>query len=451
MQSASTSLPGCALSAGTAVVCASAAATLLAMPESAHALDLDNEGGLVTETIASRERLKDYDNIKKYGAERVSDRDRNFAQPDGIRLGNYIILPSLDETLIYDDNIFRSDANKVSDFRNELTPEVHFQSHLPRHLLDLSLAGKIVSYVENSDQDYANVRANLQSALHFDHAHTLSLTALSAIEHEERGELLTPLTAAEPVELYHNRVAIGLTRDVGRLYGTISGSFERWDYTDTPSIGGTMLDLDPRDTDQWVAQIKLGYRISPGYELVAKMRGLRELNRGDDEYDRDAVGYEALAGIAFETNPLLRWRLLGGYGVRDFDQADLDTVGTTLIEGRVQWLPTQTITVYGDVSHEIISATGIDENGRVETALRGKIEYELYHNLLLTADLEIKEADFIGSDRRDREYSGRIGLDYFPNKNLVLSVGYEHAIRESTEDALDMTRNRIMVGAKLRY
>lgn len=451
MQSVPTSLQSCAKSAGAAVVCASAAATLIALPDAAQALDLDNEGGLVTETVASRERLKDYDNIKKYGAERVSDRDRNFAQPEGIRAGNYVILPSLEETLIYDDNIFRSDANRVSDFRNELTPEVHFQSHLPRHLLDLSLAGKIVSYFENSDQDYANLRANLQSALHFDHAHTLSLSALSAIEHEERGELLTPLTAAEPVELYHNRAALGLTRDVGRLYGTISGSFERWDYTDTKSISGTMLDLDARDTDQWVAQIKLGYRISPGYEIVAKVRGLRELNRGNEDFDRDAVGYEALAGVAFETNPLLRWRLLGGYGVRDFDQSNLDTVASTLVEGRMQWLPTQTITVYTDLSHEIVSANGPEDNGRVETALRGKVEYELYHNLLLTADLEIKEADFIGSDRRDREYSGRIGLDYFPNKNLVLSVGYEHAIRESTEDALDMTRNRIMVGAKLRY
>ncbi|MEW5963510.1 MAG: outer membrane beta-barrel protein [Pseudomonadota bacterium] len=451
MQSVPTSLQSCAKSAGAAVVCASAAATLMALPDSAQALDLDNEGGLVTETVASRERLKDYDNIKKYGAERVSDRDRNFAQPDGIRAGNYVILPSLDETLIYDDNIFRSDANRVSDFRNELTPEVHFQSHLPRHLLDFSLAGRIVSYVENSDQDYANLRANLQSALHFDHAHTLSLSALSAIEHEERGELLTPLTAAEPVELYHNRAALGLTRDVGRLYGTISGSFERWDYTDTKSISGTMLDLDARDTDQWVAQIKLGYRISPGYELIAKVRGLRELNRGDEDFDRDAVGYEALAGVAFETNPLLRWRLLGGYGVRDFDQPNLDTVASALIEGRMQWLPTQTVTVYADLSHEIVSANGPEDNGRLETALRGKVEYELYHNLLLTADLEIKEADFIGSERRDREYSGRIGLDYFPNKNLVLSIGYEHAIRDSTEDVLDMTRNRIMVGAKLRY
>lgn len=440
----------CSRSAGTAVVCASAAALAVA-PPAASALDIDSDGGLITETIASRERLKDYDNVKDYGAVSVSDRDRAFAQPDGIRAGNYIILPSVADLFMYDDNIFRSDANRVSDFRNELMPEVRFQSHLPRHVLDLSLAGKIVSYVENTDQDYANVRANLQSALHFDHAHTLSLAALSAIEHEERGEMLTPLTAAEPVELYHNRVSLGLTRDVGRLYGTLSGTFESWNYNDTEALDGSTLDQDQRDTEQWVAQIKLGYRFSPGFDLITKVRGLRELNRGDGSVDSDAVGYEALAGVAFETSPLLQWRLLGGYGVRDFDQSDLGTVGSTLIEGRMRWLPTDVVTIYANLSREIIDTVGDDDSGRIETAFLGKVEYELYHNLLLTADLEITDADFLGVERHDRTYAGRIGLEYYPTKNVVLSVGYEHAVRNSTENELDMTRNRIMVGAKVRF
>ncbi|MFN3868973.1 MAG: hypothetical protein ACK4MF_07910, partial [Hyphomicrobiaceae bacterium] len=46
------------------------AAASLALAFDAVALDLDGTDGLITETIASRERLKDYDNIKKYGAER---------------------------------------------------------------------------------------------------------------------------------------------------------------------------------------------------------------------------------------------------------------------------------------------------------------------------------------------------------------------------------------------
>ena len=47
--------------------------------------------------------------------------------------------------------------------------------------------------------------------------------------------------------------------------------------------------------------------------------------------DSDTWGYEALAGLAFETNPLLKWRILGGFGVRDYDQANSANIATIFI------------------------------------------------------------------------------------------------------------------------
>lgn len=422
---------------------------VLAAP--AHGLDLDGTDGLITETIASRERLRDYDDIKKFGAERVSDRDRSFAMPDGLRAGNYVIFPSVGAAVVYDDNIFRSDLNKESDWRSELTPSLKFQSQLPRHVLDLSLDGKIVNYLEHTDQDYASVRAKLDGALHFDHAHTLSASVLSSLEHEERGELATDITAREPIQVFHNRASVGVTRDVGRLYGTLMATFERWDYADVRSIGGPMLDQDFRDTSEFSTALRFGYRFSPGYEFVGKVRALRDLNKGNLLFDRDATGYEMMAGLAFETNPLLRWRLLAGYGFRDFDQTNIDDVSTALIEAQVQWLPTQFITVSGYATRQIIAADAVEDAGRIETRLLGRIDYEIYHNVVLNFGAELRDAEFVGVARRDQTVSGRVGIDYAPNKNWLFSLGYEHAVRSSTEAAFDMTRNRFTVGAKLRF
>lgn len=66
-------------------------ALLSAVPMSpARALDLGSSGDRNDETVAYRDRLKDYDNIKRYGAERVADRDRKQFQPDGIRAGDFV-------------------------------------------------------------------------------------------------------------------------------------------------------------------------------------------------------------------------------------------------------------------------------------------------------------------------------------------------------------------------
>lgn len=417
----------------------------------AAALDLDGTDGLITETIASQERNKDYDDAKTYGAEPVRDRDRSYAMPDGLHAGNYTVFPSVGATVVYDDNIFRSDANKVSDWRSELTPAIKFQSQLPRHVLDLSLDGKIVNYLDNTSQDYANVRAKLDGALHFDHAHTLSASFLSALEHEERGEISSPLTAAEPIEVFHNRASVGVTRDVGRLYGTLMATFERWDYADVRALNGDRLDQDFRDTSQFSAALRFGYRFSPGYEFIGKVRALRELNRGNDLFDRDATGYEAMVGLAFETSPLLRWRLLGGYGFRDFNQHDIEDVATGILEAQVEWLPTQYLTVTAAATRQIIAADAVEDAGRIETRLVGRIDYEVWHNVVMNFGLEYVDAEFVGDARRDQTFAARVGVDYHMNKNWLLSLGYQYAVRRSTEDAFDMTRNRFMVGAKLRF
>jgi hypothetical protein len=438
--------------AGPLIVGATAAtATLQLIADPAVALDLDSDGGLITETVASRDRLGTYDNVKKYGAERVSDRDRAYVQPEGIRAGNYLIFPSIGTAVVYDDNIFGTDLEKVADFRTEITPRVHFQSQLPRHVLDLSLDGKLVNYLDNPDQDYASVSARADGALHFDHAHTLSVSAFTGLEHEERSDITSPRDAREPVAVHHTRIVSGITRDVGRLYGTLSAGVEQWNYQDTISGTGDKLDQDARDLDVVSAQLKLGYRISPGYEIVGKIRALKQWNRGDGVTDYDGIGYEAMAGVAFETNPLLRWRLLGGYGLRDYEQASIDSIASSLVEGQVQWLATQRMTIYGTVSRAILDRIGAETGGRVETLARGKLEYELQHNLVLTLDAEIKDTDFIGAAREDRSWSARIGLDYYLTKNWLFTFGYEHQKRDSNENDFDVTRNRFTVGAKLRY
>jgi hypothetical protein len=431
-------------------VSALALAAIIDLPR-ARALDLDGVDGLITETVASRDRQNMWDASRRNGAESVDQHDRNDTKPEGIRAGNYLIFPEAGATAVFDDNIFSRDFEKRSDWRSETTGGVKFLSQLPRHVLDFSLDGKIVNYADHTDQDYANVRAKLESALHFDNAHTLSASFLSELEHEERDEPSYPLTSRGPIEVFHNRAAVGITRDVGRLYGTISATAESWDFKDAITVNGDLLDQDTRDTVTYSSQLKFGYRFSPGFSFVGKVRGLHDVNEGSPGNDRDAWGYEALAGLAFETNPLLRWRILGGYGLRDFEQASLANLTTTLMEADVQWLPTQRLTLYGTLSRQILDVTDIAASGVVQSSAKLRADYEIYHNLIMNAGIEIRADDFQGTGRQDDVYSARAGLDYYFSKNWLFTLGYEYQVRDSTDDALDMHRNRFMIGAKLRF
>jgi hypothetical protein len=149
------------------------------------------------------------------------------------------------------------------------------------------------------------------------------------------------------------------------------------------------------------SQLKFGYRFSPGFSFVGKVRGLHDVNEGNSVNDRDAWGYEALAGLAFETNPLLRWRILGGFGVRDYEQDDLGNLNTTLMEADVQWLPTQRLTIYGTLSRQILDVTDSTASGVVQSSAKLTAAYEIYHNLVMNAGIEIRADDYQGTDRQD--------------------------------------------------
>jgi hypothetical protein len=427
------------------------AAFVYTAPTHADNLDLDGTDGLNTSTIARRERDVEWLGHKLLGAETVAGQNRSFAKPEGLRAGNFIISPEAGALVIFDDNIFSTDAEKVSDIRTELLPSVQVRSQLPRHVLDMSLDGRIVNFVDNPDQSFANVRGRVEGALHFDHAHTLSATVVSSLDHEERNSPSYPFSARDPVEVFYNKAAVGITRDVGRLYGTISGAVEDRNFFDNTSLDGQPLDLDGRDTLLYSTQLRAGYRISPGFDLVGKIRGLKTFNTGDETGDLDALGYEALAGLAFETNPLLRWRILGGFGVRDYEMASLETLTTSLMEADVAWLPTQRLTIYGMLLRRIDDTGGPDGGSLVQTGATIRADYEIYHNLLLNAGVTYRIDDSSAMLNPETYYSGHIGLEYYLTKNWLFTFTYQHDVRESDSDSRDMSRNRFMVGAKLRF
>ena len=439
--------------ARSALVGLSSAMALVALGlQRAFALDLNSDEGLITDTIASRDRKRIWDPARRQDAFTVSERDRRPFVPDGVQAGSFQLFPTLGALVVFDDNIFGSDRNKQKDIRTELAPEVRLLSRLPRHEIDLSLGGKIVSYLDHTDQGYENVHGQVRGALHFDHAHTLSAEVMSALEHEERTESTASKFAAEPVPIFHNRAQVGVTRDVGRLYGTLSAGAESWSYSNVKATDGSIINEGVRDLTVFNGQAKVGYRFSPAYELVTKLRVSRQFNEGDGTVSRDGWGYEVLAGLKFEQSALMRWHILGGYGLRQYDQSGLADVTSTLAEAQVAWLATRQLTFYATAKRAIVDEITADGNGgRVETSVSARLEYEVWHNVILNAGLTLSEAQFSGSNRLDRKYSAGAGLDWHLNKNWLFTIAYQHEVRDSTDDAYDMTRNRITVGAKLRF
>lgn len=430
------------------------AAAFSAVPCSqAVAIDIDYNANLITDTIAAQELRREWLESRNRGARSVDDADRGFAEPDGVRVGNFFIYPSIDQTIAYDSNIFGLAKDPIADWRFITTPTLSIRSQLPRHVIDVTVFGRFMNFAENTDQNYADFGGSVRTALHIDHAHTLSVSAVAKRVHEERNAITASQSAGEPVPIDEFRASVGLTRDVGRLYGTVSASADKLDYHNVPAIGGGTLDQNYRDQELYAAQIRAGYRISPGFDFVANVRGTKQFNEPEapGESNRNSTGYEVSAGLAFETDPLLQWRLIGGYGFRNYDNADLADVSSALLEARVNWLATERLTVTGVASRQIADDFGADDNGRIETTAEISAQYEIRHDLFASANAGFADIDFLGTTRTDQVFETGASLQYYYTKNALFTLGYTFETRDSNDPTYDLDRSIVRVGGTLKY
>lgn len=421
--------------AGTGLVVAALA--MQAAP--ALADEVAQSGGLITETLAS-----------PHGST-ITAPSENEPEPKGLRYGSFFVAPALLAKTTFDDNIFSLPKDKVSDVRVEVLPSVVVTSRLPRHVLNFSLSGNLVEYLENSEQSHQDVRAGLSAGLHIDHAHTLSVGIISELKHEEVGQILTPEDAASPVPVFHNSAVTGLTRDTGRLYGTVAFGAESFDFYDVSKVGGGTLDQDYRDTQVLSGQVRAGYRINPAMDLVANAKVIRQLNDGNETYNSQSTGLEGSVGFKFQSSALLEWHFFAGYATRDFDYDDTGTIGTAMFEGGLKWRPTERATINGAISRNIDTTSSADSDSVVRTTASASLDYEIYHNLIGHAGVTVSDYDFSLEDRSDTLVGATVGLDYLLTPDWKLTLGYTHERRFSTDSDYDITRNRIMIGAKLSF
>jgi len=408
---------------------------------------LGTEAGDLNGTVAGGQNRRTWDSRKQNGGMAVDERNRKQFQPDGIRSGNFMVFGSGEAGMSYDDNVFGTARNRVGDFAVQLAPRLQIKSLFPRHALNLDFGVKAVRYAEQDVLNHVDANASANGALHINHAHTISFALQTDYAHESRLALSAPSFAKEKTPVWNNRIAVGLTRDRGRLSGTIGASYESWDFSDVKSSDGTVIDQDVRDTAIWATDLNLKYRFSPGYAVLGRIRGARTLKPNDDR-NIDSWGYDAYLGVKGEASPLFHWRLLGGYGSRDFDNPSFDTANATLFELSAKWIATQRLNIEFSAEREIQFHES--DNGGPLTKFSLHADIDASKNLLFTIGGAYSYLRELDVDQTAEKFNGFLSANYLHSKHLHFSFRYDHTLRWS-EQTEDLTENRVWFGTKILF
>jgi len=389
-----------------------------------------------------------WDRAKELGAVSVRDRTRTEFEPDGIRVGNYLLFPEIGFRTSFTND---TSGARTRDWRYDLTAALEARSMLPRHLLDVKLEGRATAHSEPESLRYLDGKARVTGRYDIDHATNLFGEASSELVHEENVDEELPAGISAPPAVLVQRAMAGFRRNIGRIDVAVGARYAQFEFENAKTNDGQTLNQSYRNYSTVEAFTSIGYHFSPGYRLFAEASGFETDNKGNEIADRDSVGAKGSAGIEFELSPLVKVMLKGGYSYHDFRQPGLNDVGAATYEARLDWYVSPLVSLTFNTGRDVFSTSYADASARIVTSYGVRADYEVWRNLILTGEAAYKIADYIGDTRTDNIWIGRIGLDYMASKHWLFTVGYEHQELNSSQREFNRKFDRVMVGAKYRF
>jgi hypothetical protein len=393
----------------------------------------------------------EWDNAPSLGTVSVRDRPRPEFQSEGIRIGNFILRPEVGYSLGWIRDGGGAANGSSQDLRHNITTSVELRSDWQRHFLDIAVQGNGIASQENSALRYLDGQVRVTGRIDIDHGTSLFGALRWQMRHEENVDEERPKGALQPTPFTVLQTEAGLQRTQGRIDWAVGGRYERTEYSGYTANDGTFVDQSFRSNSLIEPFARLGYRLSPGYRVFSELALDAKDNPGDGIVSRSSRGYRATGGVELEVTSLVKVTASLGYQTENFYQASLVDIAALVWSARVAWNVTPLMTISLAALRDVQTTSFGEASGRVDTSFSVKADYELLRNLIVSAEGRISLPDYIGINRQDEIFIGRIGAEYLMSKHWLLTVTAEHQQLTSTVADQGRTLDRVGVGVKYRF
>lgn len=421
------------------------------------AVDEDTTGSLRVrpeQRFVSDEDLDLARQSERLGAleQRPAPRDDSPFAPVGVRLGTFILRPSVEQGVTATTNA-DSSVNGRSAVLSETTLRLNAVSDWSRHQATLDAYGTFRKSL--SDYDLKDTRIGVDAALNLDLADDLSgrLTA----GYQRRPETASSPTAIEGTleqpTLQVLTGSAGLRKEVGKARFGVTGNVERETYGDAElSTGGTISQAD-RDDTLYTLTLRGGYEVSPA--LTPFVEG--EIGRRDYDQTTDSAGYRRSsdrlglrAGVELAVSEKLNGELSAGYLRESFDDDRLRPIDGPSINADLVWSPVRGTNVGLAASSQVEGATTAGESGSVLHSATLRLDREIRRDLTAYASVGAGYRDYTGTDGHDTLFNAELGTTWWLNRYAGITGRLRHERLASTFDYRGYDANSVFLGLKVQ-
>jgi hypothetical protein len=354
----------------------------------------------------------------------VVTRVRPLYEQPGIRFGDWVIHPSLSETMGYNSNILGV-QNGPGSWLIETNPSLLINSDWARNAFGIQLSADNFRYPEQTEQNQTNWQAQIGGAYTIGRGNLeMSYGHLSL--NEMPNEIGAPATTS-PLPYTVDEVRTDYTFDLGRLKIIPYGEFQRWTFG-SATLNGVSTDFGFRDRSVYQGGVTFRYELSGVTDLLLVTQGdtSQFVKQASGQPSLSSSGGLVMTGIDYQYSGLWRYQVLFGVVARTFAASQFKTEVTPIAQANVIWTPTGLTTVTASLVRAIEDPTTEATSGYYYNTAQLRVDHEYLRNVLLNVEGGVQNAQYFGGGTQNIYYAGA-GATWLLNRWMRLSAQYTYS------------------------
>src|SRR5512132_2158859 len=353
---------------------------------------------------------------------------------------------------VWDDNIFISHTNKVSDYYFAIEPYISIGvgdiAGRSRSYLRLDYMPSAILFVDHSDQDAFNQLIHIEGGYDFGRLRLSLAQDVALLESANLNSIIdttglwanTDASAPTRMNIFNTRLRAQYDL-TGKLF--LQGEFDSYTYfypnniSDYTVSGGLYLYYS------WLPKLSVGVGGTFGYNWVddpTPNQTFEQVNL--------RLNYEATAKLGLYAS--------GGVEFRQFD-GDRDTYSTPVFEVGLSYYPFDGSTFTLAAGRRIYNSGFEPGQDFTNTYVVGRFQQRLFHRLYLGLAAGYENSNYFAADdnidasRNDDYWFIEPSLDVLITRWLSAGVYYLHREDSSNQDFFSWEDNQVGVRATLRF
>ena len=375
----------------------------------------------------------------------------------GMRLGDWMLDPSITVGGAYDDNLGWSVSRPVRTAGLRVAPSVSALRESEGHKIVVFGDADAKLYPSYSRANSIDGAAGLN--YEWSPARDLTFKASGKYSHNSlvigSGQVQTPnglLRLVSP--LVHDRFqgAFAVQKTFGRAFVGLSYESAKTIYAPLDTSSGSQ---SQSYRDSWVNRVtaRAGAWVAPVFYAFGEASGnMRDYT--DSRYQ--SKGYRAIAGLGSDRISLFRGEIFAGAQQQNYHGATRSSATSPVFGGKLYWYPLRDLAVRASLDQSFSDSSlpsAINPLGAPARVTNAElaVQHQVLRDLYVVWRLAYEADRFIKSPRADDVWRTGGGLAYSATRNIDVIVDYEFSKASSNDATARYRRNAANAGVKYRF